>query len=111
MMHRMVVLAILIFAGDVQADEIVQLYLSINDKRMDLPISTLIGFQRLGLSPGESRVARFTVSPEQMQAIDEAGEKRFVKGKHTLHIGGVSPGQRGEALTGVALKTASFEIR
>ena len=97
--------------GDVQADEIVQLYLSINDKRMDLPISTLIGFQRLGLSPGESRVARFTVSPEQMQAIDEAGEKRFVKGKHTLHIGGVSPGQRGEALTGVALKTASFEIR
>lgn len=98
-------------AGDVQADEVVQLYLSINGKQMDLPISTLIGFQRLGLSPGESGVARFTVSPEQMQAIDEAGEKRFVQGKHTLHIGGVSPGQRGEALTGVALKKANFEIR
>jgi beta-glucosidase len=49
-------------AGDVQADEIVQLYLSINDKRMELPISTLIGFQRLGLSPGESGVARFSVA-------------------------------------------------
>ena len=60
-MHRVVFLAVLIFAGDVQADEIVQLYLSINDKQMDLPISTLIGLQRLGLSPGESGVASFEI--------------------------------------------------
>lgn len=98
-------------AGEMQADEVVQLYLSINDKRMDLPISTLIGFQRLTLSPGESGVAKFTISPEQMQAIDEDGKKRFVQGKHSLHIGGVSPGQRGEALTGAALQKANFKIR
>lgn len=46
-----------------------------------------------------------------LQAIDEAGKKRLVQGKHTLHIGGVSPGQRGKELTGAALKTASCEMR
>jgi beta-glucosidase len=98
-------------AGAVPADEIVQLYLSINDDRLDAPISTLIGFQRVSLSPGESRVARFTVRPEQIQVFDEAGEKRFVPGKYTLHIGGVSPGRRGEELTGLALQTARFVVR
>jgi beta-glucosidase len=98
-------------AGDVQADEIVQLYLSINDEHLDQPISSLIGFQRLSLSAGESRLARFSVSPQLMQVFNEAGERQFIKGKHTLHIGGVSPGARGEKLTGQVMKTASFELQ
>ena len=98
-------------AGDMAADEIVQLYLTVNDDQLDLPISTLIGFQRVSLSAGESQVASFTLQPEQLQVIDENGEKRFVKGKHMLRIGGVSPGKRGEELTGAALKTVSFELR
>ena len=98
-------------SGDVQADEIMQLYLSINDKQLEVPISSMVGFQRLSLSPGESKVTRFTLSPDQMQAFDEAGKSRFVSGNHTLHVGGVSPGRRGEELTGSALKTVSFEIR
>jgi beta-glucosidase len=98
-------------AGDVPADEIVQLYLSIDSDKPDLPISSLIGFQRLSLSAGATGVAKFSVKPEQMQAVDEAGNRQFIKGRHTLHIGGVSPGARGETLTGQALQTASFELR
>ena len=98
-------------SGEFTADEIVQLYLSINDNSLELPISTLIGFQRVSLPAGESRVVSFKIDSDQLQVIDEAGEKKFVKGKHTLHIGGVSPGKRGEELTGVALKTVSFETR
>ena len=97
-------------SGAVGADEIVQLYLSINDETLDLPISSLIGFQRLSLSPGESKMARFSISPEQLQVFDEVGERRFVPGKHVLHIGGVSPGKRGEELTGYGLKKVSFEM-
>lgn len=97
--------------GDIAADEVVQLYLTVNDKSLELPISSLIGFQRLSLPAGESEIARFTISPDQMQVFNEAGESQFVKGKHMLHIGGVSPGKRGEELSGRALKTVSFELR
>jgi beta-glucosidase len=98
-------------SGEVTADEVVQLYLSIDDDQSKQPISTLIDFQRLSLAPGKSGVASFTVKPDQMMAIDESGEKRFFTGKHTLHIGGVSPGPRGKELTGNAPKTASFKLR
>lgn len=97
-------------AGDVPGDEIVQLYLTINDENLDLPISSLVGFERLSLSPGESGTARFSVGPEQLQAVNEAGERQYIKGVHTLRAGGVSPGSRGEELSGQALKTASFEL-
>jgi hypothetical protein len=35
-----------------------------------------------------------------MQAIDESGNRQFLAGKHSLHIGGVSPRSRGEELAG-----------
>jgi len=98
-------------AGEVQGDEIVQLYLSLNGDTLDQPISSLVGFQRMSLQPGESGAARFSIGPDQLQAVGDDGEKRFIKGVHTLRAGGVSPGSRGEELTGQALKTASFELK
>jgi beta-glucosidase len=98
-------------AGDIQADEVVQLYLSIDDKHQGQPISSLIGFQRLSLAADESGLAKFSISPEQMQAINAAGDRQFMQGRHKLHIGGVSPGTRGEKLTGQVIKTAVFELK
>jgi len=97
--------------GDVQADEVVQLYLSIDDEHQGQPISSLIGFQRLSLAAGKSGLAKISISPEQMQAINEAGDSEFMQGRHTLHIGGVSPGARGEKLTGQEMKTVGFELK
>jgi beta-glucosidase len=98
-------------AGDVEADEVLQVYLTIDDHRMNQPLSTLVGFQRVSLKPGETRLVAFTIDPGQLQVFNDAGEKQFKPGTRTLHIGGVSPGARGEELTGQALKTARFEIR
>ena len=93
------------------ADEVVQVYLTIEDKDVDLPISTLIGFQRVSLQSGETRDVSFTFQPEQLQAIDDKGKRRYIPGTHTLHVGGVSPGKRGEELNGSVLKTVTFDIR
>ena len=93
------------------ADEVVQVYLTIEDKDVDLPISTLIGFQRVSLQSGETRDVSFTFQPEQLQAIDDKGKRRYFPGTHTLHVGGVSPGKRGEELNGSVLKTVTFDIR
>jgi beta-glucosidase len=97
--------------GDIAADEVVQVYHSVNAEVMNQPISSLVGFQRVSLAPGEARVVTFTITPEQMQAVNDAGEMVIAHGVHTLRIGGVSPGARGEELTGQALKTARFEER
>ncbi|MFC1720515.1 fibronectin type III-like domain-contianing protein, partial [Pseudomonadota bacterium] len=96
--------------GDIAADEVVQVYHSVNAEVMNQPISSLVGFQRVSLAPGETRVVRFAIAPEQLQAVNAAGKKVSVRGEHTLHIGGVSPGARGEELTGQALKAARFEV-
>jgi beta-glucosidase len=98
-------------AGEFPADEVVQVYQSIDAEHMNQPISTLVGFQRVSLAPGETRVVRFSIAPEQLQAVNDAGENQYVRGAHTLQIGGVSPGARGAELTGQALKYARFEIR
>lgn len=98
-------------AGDVAADEVVQLYLSVEDAAFEVPISTLVGFRRVNLPSGGSQVVSFTVTPEQMQVFDEAGVRRFAPGTHTFHAGGVSPGTRGEELTGAAQQKARFELR
>lgn len=98
-------------AGDMDADEVVQLYLSTEDAAFEVPISTLVGFRRVNIPSGATRVVSFTVTPEQMQVFDEAGNRQFAPGTHTFHVGGVSPGKRGETLTGVKQRQASFELR
>lgn len=60
-------------AGEVDAEEVVQLYLSANDAEFDVPGSTLIDFQRLSLAAGEAKVVEFTIAPEQMQVFDGEG--------------------------------------
>ena len=52
----------------------------------------------------------FTVTPEQMDVFDPEGKRQRIKGNYTLHVGGVSPGERGAELTGTALKTAQFSV-
>jgi hypothetical protein len=46
-----------------------------------------------------------------MRVHDEAGKPHIVRGRHTLFVGGVSPGERGEALTGSSPQQAEFRIK
>lgn len=98
-------------AGDVDATEIVQLYITSDSADFDVPISSLIGFRPVEIAAGEKRSVSFTVTPEQMDVFDEEGERRRVPGSYTLHVGGVSPGPRGAELTGAALKTVKFNLQ
>jgi beta-glucosidase len=97
--------------GQMDSTEIVQLYITSNSAEFDVPISTLIGFQPVDIAAGEKRSVAFTVAPEQMDVFDNSGERQRVKGTYTLHVGGVSPGARGQELTGTALKTVQFNMQ
>lgn len=97
--------------GSMDGDEIVQLYISVDDAGFEVPNSTLIGFKPVAIAAGEETVVSFTVSPEQMMAFDSDGNRVFVTGVHTLYIGGSSPGPRSEELTGKAIQAAGFTLR
>ena len=97
-------------AGEQAADEVVQLYLSANEAAFDVPQASLVGFQRVHLEPGASKSVGFTIAPEQMRVFDPDGVSQIAAGSHTVHVGGVSPGSRGEALSGTSLSTSQFEV-
>ena len=95
-------------SGDIAADEVVQVYLSVQDADFDVPNSTLAGFRRVQLAAGESQFVTFAITPEQRRVFDREGVSRLVAGRHTVRIGGVSPGKRAEELIGQPLLIATF---
>ncbi len=84
--------------GVLEADEVVQFYLSDLEASVVVPFQQLIGFQRVHLKPGQSKRLRFTVTAEMMMLFDEDGKQKLEPGKFRLTVGGCSPGSRGIAL-------------
>ncbi|MBE2237356.1 MAG: glycoside hydrolase family 3 C-terminal domain-containing protein [Caldilineaceae bacterium] len=85
-------------AGAVEAEEVVQLYLSKLEPAPGDPLYTLVGFERVALAAGETRTLDFTLSPERLATVDDAGKAAVRPGAYRLIAGGSSPGLRGTAL-------------
>jgi beta-glucosidase len=84
--------------GTVEADEVVQIYLSDLVSSVPGSLCTLIGFQRVRVAPGESKPLEFTVTPEMMMLVDDEGKHRLEPGQFRVTVGGCSPSARGVAL-------------
>ena len=55
------------------------------------PRLALGGTQRIFLKPGESRELTFTLQPEQLSFVDQAGVRAVRSGSYRLYIGSVQP--------------------
>ena len=80
-------------SGEMDGDEVVQLYLS----RSDLPgqpIRSLAAFNRVALKRGESKTVSFTLSERDLSTVDAAGVRAVVPGKVDAWIGGGQPVSR-----------------
>lgn len=77
--------------GDFDVEEVVQLYVSPVDNKLNLPLRTLKGFKRVKLSKGESKSVTFNLSPEDLKVINEQGEKIWSKGKYKIIVGNAAP--------------------
>ncbi|MEE4217745.1 MAG: fibronectin type III-like domain-contianing protein [Xanthomonadales bacterium] len=97
--------------GERNGNEIVQLYITSEDAEFDVPQSSLVGFKSVEIAAGAERTVTFTVKPEQMDVFDANGERQRVKGRYTLHAGGVSPGERGAELAGNEPQTTQFIVK
>jgi len=84
--------------GEFDGEEVVQLYVSALDASTRVPLSALKGFDRVFVGAGESETVRFTVTPDMLAIIDDAGQAVVEKGRFRLTVGGASPGARAVAL-------------
>jgi len=81
--------------GDLEGDEVVQLYLSDEKGSTPRPIRQLEGFSRIHLKQGESKYIQFTLEPRQLSMINDECERVIEPGWFTVFIGGKQPGFEG----------------
>jgi beta-glucosidase len=84
--------------GELAGEEVVQLYVTDLEASVAVPISSLRGFQRVYLKPGESKEVSFMVDEQMLQMVDEEGRFKLEPGTFRISIGGSSPGMRSLAL-------------
>ena len=80
--------------SEMAGEEVVQLYVTDLEASVDAPISSLKGFRRVYLEPGESKQVGFTVNEQMLQIVNEEGKFILEPGVFRLCIGGSSPGNR-----------------
>lgn len=96
--------------GSVEAEEVVQFYLSDLEASVPVPQHSLIGFQRVRLAAGQSQELEFSLTPEMMMLFDGDGKQRLEPGEFRLIVGGCSPGKRGQVLGAPEPVSAKFRV-
>ena len=77
--------------GEMDGEEVVQLYLSHPGASVPTAIRSLQGFQRIALKKGETRTVSFQLTPEQLSVIDNDYQTVMEKGKISVSVGGGQP--------------------
>ncbi len=95
--------------GDVDSDEVVQLYITVPDPDSNQPLWSLKNFQRVSLKKGDATTVTFEIGKKELEQFNEDGKAQVLPGTYTLHLGNGSPGERSQEL-GVRSVSASFRI-
>jgi len=80
--------------GKRDGEEVVQLYISNENKAVKAPLKALKGFKRIPLKAGESKVVQFMLSPQDLSTVDDKGKMKQAKGKIMISIGGGQPDEK-----------------
>ena len=98
-------------SGDSDSAEVAQFYLSDIQASTIVPLHHLIGFERVNLKAGESRILKFAITPEMMSFYNDDGKLILEPGEFRLEVGGCSPGKRGQELGAPKPVTAVFKVK
>lgn len=96
--------------GSRDGDEVVQLYLQDMEASQPVPITSLMGFQRVHIPAGEEVRVRFTVGTDGLFIVDENDQSRLEAGKFRLWVGGCSPALYGSVAPIPELLSAEFDL-
>lgn len=90
MSDSLAVQAVVTNSGDMEADEVVQLYVRDLVGDVTRPVKELKGFRRIRLQPGESRSVSFELNPEDLAFYGQNMESIVEPGEFHVWIGGSS---------------------
>lgn len=89
--------------GIKDGEEVIQLYVSNENKAIKAPLKALKGFKRILLKAGESKMVQFQLTPQDLSVPDDEGIYKQMKGKLSISVGGGQPGEK--------LKTTSNVVK
>lgn len=84
--------------GKINADEVVQLYVTPETGDKDAPLYSLKGFKRVHLKAGETRKVIFSLTARELSFANEQGDIVENAGQYKIAVGGALPGKRSEEL-------------
>ncbi|MCL2229885.1 MAG: glycoside hydrolase family 3 C-terminal domain-containing protein [Treponema sp.] len=79
--------------GKIDADEVVQIYVSKDERTQDDPICTLRGFKRISIKAGKTQKINFEIDALALETINEQGESMLVPGKYSVIASDAAPVQ------------------
>jgi beta-glucosidase len=91
-------------AGNMDGEEVVQIYATVPDEIIPTPIRSLVGFKRVLLQKGERKTVSFSFSPEQIAVVDYEGQQTVKPNTIEFSVGGKQPGLDAENDETVILK-------
>lgn len=86
--------------GQMDTDEVVQVYIKDLDSDLAVPNYSLCGFERVSLKAGEKKTVEVTVPNTAMSVVDEEGERHIDSRNFKLFVGFSQPDARSRKLTG-----------
>lgn len=94
----------------IDAEEVLQLYVSFNNDTKHLPLSSLKSFQRVALAANESKTVEFEVEASMFDYYDADGVKQRHNGSASVTVSTSSPGERSQELGCLSLN-AELEVK
>ena len=77
--------------GKYDADEVVQIYVSRDERGADEPLSSLRGFRRVFIPAGKSKTVEFELPASAFETVNADGEYRLLPGSYTVIAADAAP--------------------
>ncbi|MDR2965693.1 MAG: glycoside hydrolase family 3 C-terminal domain-containing protein, partial [Treponema sp.] len=77
--------------GKIDADEVVQLYISKDGRSGDDPIASLRGYKRINIPAGKSKTVEFDLNAEAFETVNDQGESVLVPGTYSVIAADAAP--------------------
>ncbi len=97
--------------GSVQAEEVMQVYVTDKEASVVMPLYSLKSFKRVALWPGETKTVEFEITPDMLELVNEDGERVLEKGEFDIIVGGACPNKRARELGAAKPVMASLTVR
>ncbi|GLB51174.1 glucan 1,4-alpha-glucosidase [Neptunitalea chrysea] len=96
--------------GEMDGDEVVQLYIKDEKGSTPRPIVALKDFDRIHLKKGTNKTVSFIVTPRQLAMINKKGEQVVEPGWFTVYMGGSQPSKENHNYVSKRFKISGSKI-